>query len=79
MRIFNFVQSMFDPPPPAPYTAEDDIGISDPNPTPNQLKPPPICSNYETKMDSQESISTILGRASKKSGERKRMGIGSSR
>ena len=29
MRIFNFVQSMFDPPPPAPYTADYDIGISD--------------------------------------------------
>jgi len=69
---------MFDPPPPVPYTAEDDIGISDPNPTPNQLKPPPLRINH-AKMDSQESISTILRRSSKKSGERKRMGIGSSR
>ena len=54
MRIFNFVQSMFDPPPPAPYTAEDDIGISDPNPTPNQIKPPLLHCNY-AKMDAQEN------------------------
>ena len=60
MRIFNFVQSKVEGGRLPPYTADHNIGISDSNPTPNELKPP-LINQYYAKMEAHENFESTMG------------------